>query len=129
MAAEATKVNSSTASAQDRANYMEVAFTTNRELGEVILLLEHRKSGFANGAETQFIDANIDTVRSQRLTVSADLNAFLGDSLAIAPPSDADVEAVKDLVHRIDTMTAQSTEASAMMKAATELLTIWRKTR
>ena len=129
MNSPATKVTSANASAEERANYMEVVFTARRELGELIMQLEARKNGFANGAESQFIDSRIDDLRAQRNFLSADLNAFLAGSLSVTPPSDDDVKTIKDLVHKVDAMTAQSTEAAIMVKAADDLLGVWRKTR
>lgn len=129
MSVLATKVTSGAASAEERANYLELVFTAHRELGELIVLLEARKAGFANGAETLFIDSRIDDLRAQRNFISGDMNAFLAGSLTVMPPTDADVQAIKDLVHKVDAMTAQATEAAILVKAADDLLALWRKTR
>jgi hypothetical protein len=116
-------VNATTASPQEKLNYVESNLTAQRTLMEAISLLNARKGVATTAAEMEEIAVNIPRLQAKLLDLQADMTAFLAGTLMVNPPSAADVALIKTTTQSIYALTAASSTATAILQTATTVLT------
>ncbi len=123
-----SKTNNDAAAPGQKANYLQEALATYDALGKAISLLQARSFGFADLAETNIINAEVPELQAKQRKVRAEMNAFLYQGTAIEPPTGADFAKVKALSQQLDSMKANSDQATVILQAVTSILNAWSQT-
>ena len=118
-------VKRSQASEVERGNIFEAGLQTQTALRTAMRLLKARQTLTGDPDESRLVTVALLDLESQVAKIQADLIAFMSDQRAIRPPSDADVEAVRQVALRLDAMTANAVLTNGVLALTTDVVRRW----
>ena len=113
----------------ERADYIESGMAMDSFLSNAIAMLQTRRSLTTDQAEALFIGVQIPKLQAEQAKIRAEMAAYIAGKLAINPPSDADFAKIQAQSAELDSTTASSDDANAILAVVTAGLETWNSTR
>ena len=108
----------------EKGRTIEAILKIQEGLSDAIVLLQARRmTPDVTSDERKLITVELADLEADSAKVQAKLLAFLGGQASFQPPSATEFEKIKELVVVLDEMTARTTTATGILRAATDLLT------
>jgi hypothetical protein len=122
-------VLSSAATDAQRSGYLECAVSTIGAIQDAIAILTGRQvlPDLASD-ERRLITVELAELRAREAKIWANMHAFLAGQQAVRPPAQADLDKVKALAKKLDSLTAQATMTRAVLEATTEIVVLYNLT-
>jgi len=115
--------------AKEFARYLSAQFHTQNGIEEALALLRTRRKLTGDPEERRAIDVELGALQEESHRISDERTAFMAENLAVVPPGGELLENLKGIADRLDKMVASSVTASVIIKASTDILNNWKKTR
>jgi hypothetical protein len=123
-----TSTTKSKASKSDRLTYLEFISTALIGLQNAIKNLELRRA-FADLDETREINIKISEYQAVMVKLTAARNLYLAQDVTFTPPSQAELDAAKQVVDKLDSIIVANEKATAIIESVTNLITTFEKTQ
>lgn len=115
--------------AADFKNYGLALGAVQRALDEAISMLLTQARRAADPDEGNRIAVAAGDLQETRQEVDRAVSAFLAGTGQVIPPSAQDVLTLQEIADDLDKMIAVETTANAIIKAATNVINLWKSTR
>lgn len=121
-----TALLSSACTDTQRSGYLECAVATVGAIQDAIAILTGRQvlPELASD-ERRLITVELAELRAREAKVWANMHAFIAGQQAVRPPVQADLDKVKELAKKLDSLTAQATMTRAVLEATTEIVVLY----
>lgn len=117
------------ATQNQRDHVISMLHAVRRGVSEAIILLGQRwESSGVPRTERDLINAQLGDLKAERSKIDAKLLAFVVFEARMHPPSKQQLDRAASLANELDAMIANAKVTNAAVKAAEEMLGIWRGT-
>jgi predicted hotdog family 3-hydroxylacyl-ACP dehydratase len=111
-----------------RSGYLECAVATVGAIQDAVAILTGRQVLPDLGSdERRLITVELAELKAREAKVWANMHAFIAGQQAVRPPVQADLDKVKALAKKLDTLTAQATMTKAVLEATTEIVVLYNR--
>ncbi|ACY33174.1 hypothetical protein [Comamonas thiooxydans] len=83
------------------------------------------RAAIADQEESAYIEIQKGNIKADYLKLDAMLNAYLSSQAIFKPISEQELTNIREILDRMQALTAQKDKASAIMQAVTDLLNQW----
>ena len=115
--------------ADDFKNYALAVGAVQRALAEAISMLKTKADRAIDLDEGNRLAEAAGDLQEKLQEINRELTVFLAGTGQVVPPSDADVKQLQKIADDLDGMIATQQAAQAIIKAATNVVDIWKGTR
>lgn len=116
-----SKVDKDQLTDKQRADYLESLLIRINNLIELIEFLKSRRT-FADPDETRFITAHLGDLASQMAKLERERDLFYSAQIQIVPPTEEQIQKIKDVSAKVDALIAQNDQAKRALKLAGDLM-------
>lgn len=128
-AERAVPMRSADLPADDFKNYALAVGAVQRALAEAISMLKTKADRAVDLDEGNRIAEAAGDLQDQLQEINRELTVFLAGTGQVIPPSEADVKQLQKIADDLDRMIATQQAVQAIIKAAANVIDIWKSTR
>ena len=109
--------------------YLKLACLTLSALEDVIAELSGRiKISRPGSSERLMLKINLIDYKAKRKIIYTEIKGHLTSDFEITPPTDEEVEEIKEITTTLDQMIADNKKTEGIVQLATQLIALWKKT-
>jgi uncharacterized protein YPO0396 len=122
-----TMLSSACTDAQ-RSGFLDCSVTAIGALQDAIATLTERQAMLDLGSdERQLITVELAELKAREAKIWGHMRAFIAGKQAVRPPIQADLDKVKELAKKLDSLTAQATMTKAVLDATTQIVVLYNR--